>query len=214
MSWEYNNYLAHFGIFGMKWGVRRYQNKDGSLTPEGKARYQNKDGSLNDEGKKLYQKQLDESIKKNWAKVHNNVAARSGEAYAKINESSKYKGKKIDWDNPGKFELTYLKDIAKANNKLFEEECQKIFGNNPMWDKTQISKLPTAHQYDRMIEDIKESADRKYKEYSGAADGIEYTLNRQKEQYKKNPSERLRRSIEQNEKDLKELRDLAKRTKL
>lgn len=30
--------LKHHGILGMKWGVRRYQNKDGSLTPEGRAR--------------------------------------------------------------------------------------------------------------------------------------------------------------------------------
>lgn len=29
-------YLMHYGIKGMKWGVRRYQNKDGSLTPAGK----------------------------------------------------------------------------------------------------------------------------------------------------------------------------------
>lgn len=31
--------LYHHGIKGMKWGVRRYQNKDGSLTPAGKKRY-------------------------------------------------------------------------------------------------------------------------------------------------------------------------------
>lgn len=30
------NELRHHGIKGMKWGVRRYQNKDGSLTSKGK----------------------------------------------------------------------------------------------------------------------------------------------------------------------------------
>ena len=32
-------YLAHHGIKGMKWGVRRFQNEDGSLTAAGKQRY-------------------------------------------------------------------------------------------------------------------------------------------------------------------------------
>ena len=34
-----NNELSHHGIKGMKWGIRRYQNKDGSLTSQGKKRY-------------------------------------------------------------------------------------------------------------------------------------------------------------------------------
>lgn len=38
---DYNNdYLAHHGIKGQKWGVRRYQNLDGSLTKAGELRYQ------------------------------------------------------------------------------------------------------------------------------------------------------------------------------
>lgn len=32
-------YLAHHGIKGQKWGIRRFQKKDGSLTPAGKKRY-------------------------------------------------------------------------------------------------------------------------------------------------------------------------------
>ena len=33
------DYLMHFGIKGQKWGIRRYQNPDGTLTAEGKKRY-------------------------------------------------------------------------------------------------------------------------------------------------------------------------------
>jgi hypothetical protein len=37
--------LAHFGILGQKWGIRRFQNEDRTLTPEGKERYYGKSDS-------------------------------------------------------------------------------------------------------------------------------------------------------------------------
>ena len=40
--------LYHAGIKGMRWGIRRYQNKDGSLTPAGKKRYNQEVAKLKD----------------------------------------------------------------------------------------------------------------------------------------------------------------------
>lgn len=43
--------LRHHGVKGQKWGVRRYQKKDGSLTPAGKKRYYDDIGMYTKEGR-------------------------------------------------------------------------------------------------------------------------------------------------------------------
>lgn len=52
--------LEHYGIKGQKWGIRRYQNKDGSLTNAGKKRYSSKD-IAND--RSIFYKKLKEKYK-------------------------------------------------------------------------------------------------------------------------------------------------------
>lgn len=59
MSYElisYPDYLAHYGIKGQKWGIRRFQNPDGSLTAAGKEHYSvgnRMEKAFNKESKKL-----------------------------------------------------------------------------------------------------------------------------------------------------------------
>ena len=60
--------LKHYGIKGMKWGVRRFQNSDGSLTADGKKRYSG--DNLKDIQKQVNQgKNVDDGVKKTKAKA-------------------------------------------------------------------------------------------------------------------------------------------------
>lgn len=78
----YSSELYHYGILGQKWGVRRYQNKDGSLTSEGRKHYgvKSERGSFKDVAGKV-----GNAVKVSGKKVVSAVgnAAKAATAYSK-----------------------------------------------------------------------------------------------------------------------------------
>lgn len=82
-DWE-SEFLAHHGVKGQKWGVRRYQNPDGTLTAAGQRRLGRQVKKLNKLGRKAdieTQRQISEKYKKR-AKIGAGVTAALASAAA------------------------------------------------------------------------------------------------------------------------------------
>lgn len=84
-----NHELAHWGIKGMKWGQRRYQNKDGTLTPAGKKRYRTEMAKLKEREKVAKNK---EATKAKLAKLDAKKKEIEDLEKGRSTESSKVKG--------------------------------------------------------------------------------------------------------------------------
>lgn len=134
----YTNTLAHHGILGQKWGVRRYQNKDGTLTEAGKKRYgYDTDGQPNQLSGKAQkelqksQKKWDKNLSKNWWKAYNEASARANsELIPKLNNKYKNLFEIENWPET-KRGKQYYAEFENEFNALYEESVERMFGKRP-----------------------------------------------------------------------------------
>lgn len=130
------NYLMHHGIKGQKWGVRRFQNEDGSLTPEGRARYDDyrKDGM--DHNKAIAKIQADE--KNSSSQSSNNfVNSLSQKQQQKrlnlyIRDYGSSAGKEIMkyQMNGGKVDTKYIQDLFGYDKELSKWIAEDLNSKN------------------------------------------------------------------------------------
>ena len=130
-----DNYLQHWGVKGMKWGVRRYQNKDGTLTAA---------------GKKRYQKKFEKEVKKNWMKTYSRSSDEFNRKLDNINE--KYKDDDFREGYSTKRGRQYINEISSSWKNIYAKNLREDFGDSPVYGKKWVETAPLMDMYAEYLE--------------------------------------------------------------
>ena len=125
---QYNHELYHYGVKGMKWGVRRYQNAD---------------GSLNDRGKKKYEK-LRRDLDSFEAEAQ--LAYAGARGAAKKYRSATTTSDKNRWKNTGERTMTYATKNDRAADRIVRK-IEKMGLNADRWETTAQMKEKAGRDY-------------------------------------------------------------------
>lgn len=116
-----NDELMHWGVLGMKWGVRRYQNADGTLTAAGKKRY----GTKSNFEKVQRAKKAASPDKLKKQKAREKANARTEAEIAKYKKKAGIEDNKKESTN-NSTEINKTKSIKEMSNAEIQERIDRI----------------------------------------------------------------------------------------
>lgn len=124
---NYEDYLEHHGVKGMKWGVRRYQNEDGSYTQKGLQNYRESEKKYHESDKRY--KEIKQNYKnKNATKLELNKA-KNERKIAKSHLNRDYDQLKLDKKaDKGKLLYQQGKTIKSSANSLRRSKLLALGG--------------------------------------------------------------------------------------
>lgn len=139
-------YLSHYGILGMKWGIRRYQNPDGSLTTAGKAHY----------GKKLLKSARKYSNDSSSFKAHMEKTGMADRIRDSINRNEKVK----KYQN--KLDDLYSRDVSPSKEDVNKATEMAVNELKPAFKKAFGRDYKPGTKDERIMFDYLDNADAAY----------------------------------------------------
>lgn len=140
-----DNYISHHGILGQKWGIRRFQNPDGTLTPAGKRRYGAESvGEISSaKGYKKRLNDLDKAMAFNYADYsrHSQKAMKYEEGSKQANRESEKAKQFLKNIEDGQREVDRLIERAKSEGYSITEQ---LTYRDTMKAKEYIAQIPLA----------------------------------------------------------------------
>ena len=134
--------LSHYGVPGMKWGVRRYQDASGGLTKAGTRRYK---GTNYIKGLNRLDKDISKTIT---ARARNKVRMEKALNSGNIEKAKRYKSADKDFakaiDNGRNLTSSILKEARKNNVSIGRMEKTRYTDKGRMWAAAFVGGIPGA----------------------------------------------------------------------